>query len=103
MKRKGFWRLGVTVVVLAAVLSAGSAAFADKVFVLKVSSVLNDKDPIILGLVEMQKAVSERSNGRLAIEVYPSSQLGARTTARSRRRWAPTSPWSPTPRASPAS
>lgn len=77
MKAKSYWHLGVTVVLLAAVLLTGGAAFADKTYVLKVSTVLNDKDPIVLGLLEMKKAMESRTNGKFIIEVYPSSQLGS--------------------------
>ncbi|WP_459765988.1 C4-dicarboxylate TRAP transporter substrate-binding protein [Alkaliphilus crotonatoxidans] len=46
------------------------------VFVLKVGMVVTDQDPMYLGAMELKKNVEERTNGRMKVEVYPSSQLG---------------------------
>ncbi len=43
---------------------------------LKVSTVLTDTDPIVLGLQKMAEDVSKETEGNVNIEVYPSSQLG---------------------------
>jgi len=45
-------------------------------FTLKIGNVLADDDPITVGLREMAKNVSEKTNGGVQIDVYPSSQLG---------------------------
>lgn len=56
--------------------AAAAAAAADKTYNLKLSTVLSDTDPIVLGLRDMAKKVDARTGGKLKIQVYPSSQLG---------------------------
>lgn len=48
----------------------------DKTYVLKVGMVVTEQDPMYLGAMELKKNVEERTEGRLEVEVYPSSQLG---------------------------
>jgi len=48
----------------------------DKVYTLKIGMVVTEQDPMYLGAMELKKNVEERTNGKLQIEVYPSSQLG---------------------------
>lgn len=45
--------------------------------VLKAGHPANADEPYHLGLVEMARIVSEKSNGRVEIEIYPASQLGS--------------------------
>lgn len=52
------------------------AAEEGKVYSLKLSSVLTDKDPIIAGMKKLAEDVAAATNNKLLIEVYPSSQLG---------------------------
>ena len=47
-----------------------------KVYRLKLSSVLTDKDPIITGMKKLAEDVAAATDNKLQIEVYPSSQLG---------------------------
>ena len=61
---------------LAALVLIGLQAGAGESYSLRISTVLTDNDPITIGLREMAKAVAEKSNNRLKIQVYPSSQLG---------------------------
>lgn len=62
----------------AAPVEAESEAPAEpaETFTLKIGNVLADDDPITVGLREMAKNVSEKTNGGVQIDVYPSSQLG---------------------------
>lgn len=48
----------------------------EKTYSLRVGNVLSDNDPITLGLREMAKNVAARTDGKIKIQVYPSSQLG---------------------------
>ncbi|MDR1135056.1 MAG: C4-dicarboxylate TRAP transporter substrate-binding protein [Clostridiales Family XIII bacterium] len=43
---------------------------------LRIGNVLSDTDPITVGLRQMADTVRERTDGKLDITVYPSSQLG---------------------------
>jgi len=43
---------------------------------LKISTVLSDNDPIVVGLEKMAEEVKNETNGEVVIEIYPSSQLG---------------------------
>lgn len=61
---------------LTAILMAGILSAADRTYTLKIGNVLSDTDPITIGLREMAKKVDARTNGKLKIQVYPSSQLG---------------------------
>ncbi|MDI3482087.1 MAG: hypothetical protein PWQ97_1742 [Tepidanaerobacteraceae bacterium] len=55
-----------------------SAPAADgKVYVLKMSTQLNETHPMVEGFKELAKRVEEKTNGKLKIEVYPSAQLGS--------------------------
>lgn len=49
---------------------------SDDKFVLKLSHTQNETAPVVKGLFELEKAVEERSGGRLQIEVYPNGMLG---------------------------
>ncbi|AOY77972.1 C4-dicarboxylate TRAP transporter substrate-binding protein [Clostridium formicaceticum] len=45
-------------------------------YTLKIGMVVTEQDPMYLGAMEFKKNVEERTEGRLEVEVYPSSQLG---------------------------
>ncbi|WP_069997123.1 C4-dicarboxylate TRAP transporter substrate-binding protein [Cellulosilyticum sp. I15G10I2] len=47
-----------------------------KTYTLKIGMVVTEKDPMYLGAMEFKKNVEERTEGKLKVEVYPSSQLG---------------------------
>lgn len=57
-------------------LQSDSKDQGDDVYTLKIGVVITDTDPLYAGLQEMQKQAEEKSEGRLKIELYPSSQLG---------------------------
>lgn len=63
------------VLVLALSVGIGCKKESDT-YSLKLSTVLTDTDPITLGLEAMAKEVEEKTDGKVRIEVYPSSQLG---------------------------
>lgn len=48
----------------------------DKTYTLKVGVVITADDPLYAGLQQMKEEAEEKSNGRLKIELYHSSQLG---------------------------
>ncbi len=48
-----------------------------EVYVLKMSTQLNETAPMVSGFKELAERVSERTDGKLVIEVYPSAQLGS--------------------------
>jgi tripartite ATP-independent transporter DctP family solute receptor len=47
-----------------------------KTYSLKIGTALSDADPMTEGLLNLAEAVDEQTEGKLTIEVYPSSQLG---------------------------
>lgn len=49
----------------------------EKTYLLKMSTQLNESNPMVEGFKEWAKRVKERTKGRLTIEVYPSAQLGS--------------------------
>lgn len=57
--------------------SAGSGN-ADKVYNIKISYENQPGEPVDVGANEWKKLAEEKSGGRLKIELYPSSQLGAK-------------------------
>ena len=59
------------VLLLSLAVSASAAAYN-----LKIGVVITQDDPLFAGLTEMKKEVEEKSEGRLTIDLYPSSQLG---------------------------
>ncbi len=54
-----------------------SAGDQPKKYVLKLSTQLNEADPLVEGFKKMKKNVETRTNGNLIIEIYPSAQLGS--------------------------
>lgn len=89
MKRKRFLWL-VPMLVLSLILSAcggGSSSTggeadsegkgSDKTFSLKAGHSLTEDHPYHIGLLELAKNVEERTDGKVKIEVFPLSQLGA--------------------------
>lgn len=56
---------------------AGQPGAEGKTYVLKLSTQLNETTPIVAGFKELSKRVSEKTNGKLKLEVYPSAQLGS--------------------------
>ncbi len=74
MKKKLFLMLALAVV--AGLFAGGAAVAGERTYTLKLSTVLSDTDPIVLGLRDMAKKVDARTGGGLKIQVYPSSQLG---------------------------
>lgn len=57
--------------------SSKPAADKDKTYLLKVGMVVTEQDPMYLGAMELKKNVEARTNGKLKIQVFPSSQLGS--------------------------
>ena len=73
--------LGILVLFLSASLLTGCSSKtntpAEKTYSLKIGMVVTDQDPMFLGAMELKKNVEARTNGKLIIQVYPSSQLGS--------------------------
>ena len=74
----------ILALVLAVVMMLGMVACggnggndADKVYELKVSTTQTEKSMIYAGLQAAADAVAEKTNGKVKITIYPSSQLGA--------------------------
>ena len=58
-------------------VSCGKKETQNKSFILKIGTVVTEQDPMVDGLKELQKKIEERTEGRLTIELYPSSALGS--------------------------
>ena len=74
----------ILALVLAVVMMLGMVACggnggndADKVYELKVSTTQTEKSMIYAGLQAAADAVAEKTNGKVKVTIYPSSQLGA--------------------------
>jgi tripartite ATP-independent transporter DctP family solute receptor len=84
MKRIGFIGAGaIAFALLAGVLALAGCAKKDaekdagKTFTLKMSTQLNETNPMVEGFKIWAEKVKEKTNGGLNIEVYPSAQLGS--------------------------
>lgn len=60
----------------AALAIAGQAAQAQE-FKFNLGTVLDPKHPVSIGMMRMAEAAEKQSGGRLKLEIFPSSQLGA--------------------------
>lgn len=69
-------RLLVLSLILVLALTLGIGCKKEKTYSLKLGNVLAETDPITIGLKAMADEVKEKTNGKVSIEVYPSSQLG---------------------------
>lgn len=67
----------LVVLVVAFLMVLGLSTVQAETYLLKVGTSLSENDPIAVGLAEFEKIVEEKTNGDIAVEVYPSSQLGA--------------------------
>ncbi len=75
-------RLLIAAVMIAMVLGSVTAqgqkdAAEDKTYVLKMSTQLNESSPMVQGFKEWAKSVSEKTDGKVEIQIYPSAQLGS--------------------------
>jgi TRAP-type transport system periplasmic protein len=61
--------------VIMVILTSFSYA-SDQVYILKMSTQLNETSPMVEGFKEWSRRVNERTDGKLVIEIYPSAQLG---------------------------
>lgn len=50
---------------------------AEENYLLKLSTQLNESDPLVKGFKQFKKNVEKRTDGNLTIEIYPSAQLGS--------------------------
>jgi tripartite ATP-independent transporter DctP family solute receptor len=66
------WRVAALGIALTAI--AGSALAAD--YTLNVNTALAQQDPLYKGLEEFKQSVEKRSAGKLAVRLFPGSQLG---------------------------
>jgi tripartite ATP-independent transporter DctP family solute receptor len=62
------------IAVSAALAAQGAAA---QEFKFNLGTVLDPKHPVSVGMVKMAEAAQKRSGGKLRLEIFPSSQLGA--------------------------
>ena len=56
---------------------AADAPAAEAEFTIKMATPSNPEDNCVIAFFEFEKMVEERSNGRIAVEIYHSGQLGA--------------------------
>lgn len=68
----------LTFLLVAVFMNVGNLSVEAKAdYSLKLSTQLNESDPMVDGFKEFKKNVEERTNGNLLIEIYPSAQLGS--------------------------
>ncbi|MGJ9457893.1 TRAP transporter substrate-binding protein [Oceanobacillus sp. CF4.6] len=73
-------RIGILVLMMTAILfiaACSSDTDSEEVYTLQAGHSLPDDHPYHLGLLEMAENVEERTDGRVVIEVFPFSELGA--------------------------
>ncbi|WP_067726294.1 TRAP transporter substrate-binding protein [Oceanobacillus damuensis] len=76
MKKKLIMVMIFSAMVLMAACNSGDAD-GQEVYTLQAGHSLPDDHPYHLGLLEMKENVEERTDGRVVIEVFPCSELGA--------------------------
>jgi len=69
--------LSFILVLMVSLVATAQVTNKDKVYILKMSTQLNETAPMVGGFKELAKRVSEKTNGKLVIEVYTSAQLGS--------------------------
>jgi len=69
-------RTVVTVLVMAVLFAAGQAAAAEFRATMKMGSTQPMDHPYMVGAKKFSDLIKERTNGRIVINLYPSSQLG---------------------------
>jgi TRAP-type C4-dicarboxylate transport system substrate-binding protein len=74
---EGFMKKMFILCSLLMVIILSSAFGAETQFVLKMSTQLNESNPMVEGFKEWAEAVKTKTNGNLIIEIYPSAQLGS--------------------------
>jgi TRAP-type transport system periplasmic protein len=74
--RKTIFRGAVILMASVSVLVGSSYGKNSDEIILKIGFVVNENDPICLGVKEFKKNVEARTKGKMKIEVYPGSQLG---------------------------
>ncbi|MCL2077868.1 MAG: C4-dicarboxylate TRAP transporter substrate-binding protein [Oscillospiraceae bacterium] len=57
-------------------LNSDSARSGERVYILKMSTQINESHPLMEGLEQWAKNVEERTDGGLMIEIFPSGQFG---------------------------
>jgi TRAP-type C4-dicarboxylate transport system substrate-binding protein len=62
---------------ICALALAGTGFAAEKTYVMKLSTQLNETTPMVQGFKQLAENVKKASNGRLTIQVFPSAQLGS--------------------------
>lgn len=68
----------LTFLLVAVFMNVGNISVEAKAdYLLKLSTQLNESDPLVDGFKEFKKNVEERTDGNLLIEIYPSAQLGS--------------------------
>jgi TRAP-type C4-dicarboxylate transport system substrate-binding protein len=68
------WILKGAAVSLAAIMAAGTASAQD--YTLNINTALATSDPLYAGLESLRDKIVEASDGRLAVQLFPNSQLG---------------------------
>lgn len=69
-------KMGILSVLAVACLAAPGFA-GEKVYVMKLSTQLNETTPMVKGFMQLADNIEKASNGRLKVEVFPSAQLGS--------------------------
>lgn len=69
-------QIGTMLASLAITLGLSMATAAAASYTLRVGTVLAPGDPLVVAAESMKKAIEERSKGEVAVQIFPSSQLG---------------------------
>lgn len=75
-KRTGILLLLTCILVEGAFAAGQQEPAEDQTWEVQVGLVQNENDPLVLGLRHFKEQVEERTNGRVIVEIFPSSQLG---------------------------
>lgn len=67
----------IILALIVAILLSSMAHAAQKSYVLKLSTQLNDTSPMVKGFYQLAETIKTKSGGRLVIEVFPSAQMGS--------------------------
>ena len=68
----------LTLILAAAMIVAAGTAFAAE-YTITLGHTISESDSMHIGALAFKEYVEEHSNGRIAVEIYPNSQLGSET------------------------